>query len=414
MQISFLLMLFFSVFFVSPLVTRDQRDQRDQRDRKENRYGMQELICQTRYTRDANIVVTLVVENLHPVCDIETLPDGRVLVLCLGGVVLQLPIPIDNRVTYSYPYRENVYYTDKDVYFERSSKGILEGVFDMTVDPDFLKNKYVYVLYSKKERKQISIQLSRFTDIGVTWTDEVFLYNIPISGKMENLGARVLIGYDGKIYITLGDQENPDKAQNLHTLAGKTIRLNKDGTVPINNPFRYKADARTEIYTFGHRNPVGLAMHPITKQLYIFEAGASGYDRVEGGDELNLLIKGHNYGWPIIYQDKKRKGMEVPLVQFTPSNIPGDMIIYDGTMFPQWQGDLFVANNRGPVYHVKMQDGKVIGYTDLGIIMGSALAVDVDGSILVGTTGRGLVGWGWEPSYWADHTEYKIFRISTN
>lgn len=171
----------------------------------------------------------------------------------------------------------------------------------------------------------------------------------PQARATHHFGCRVAFGPDGHVYLSTGDR-NQDRmrAQRLDDLAGKVLRIARDGSIPRDNPFAGRADARPEIWSYGHRNPQGLAFQPGTGRLFLSEFGP------RGGDEINVVLPGRNYGWPVvthgreywggtISRETSRPGMEDPAFVWTPSVSPSGIAFYDGAAFPGWRGNLFVA-----------------------------------------------------------------------
>ena len=173
------------------------------------------------------------------------------------------------------------------------------------------------------------------------------------------MAGRLAFDRDGYLYLTLGDRFTPTDgdltkhvAQDLSNHMGKTVRLHDDGRVPADNPFVGRAGALPEIWSYGHRNAQGMAFHPTTRELWQSESGA------EGGDELNVIRRGANYGWPVIgfsreyggatlHDASARDGMEQPVHHWTPAIVPSGIMIYTGNRFPNWRGNIFVAGLGG-------------------------------------------------------------------
>ena len=162
-----------------------------------------------------------------------------------------------------------------------------------------------------------------------------------------NSGSRIAFGLDGTIYMTVGELHEQTPAQDLRTHKGKILRLNADGTVPPDNPFVGRADARPEIFAYGVRNPQGLFIEASSGTIWEHEHGPR-------GDELNIITRGHNYGWPAItfginyngttiYKDTARAGMDQPVVHWTPSISPSGLTLYSGDRFPAWRGNVFLG-----------------------------------------------------------------------
>jgi glucose/arabinose dehydrogenase len=175
-----------------------------------------------------------------------------------------------------------------------------------------------------------------------------------------------LFGRDGYLYITVGEHGSSDRAQDLSDLAGSVIRIMENGEVPPDNPFGDLPNARPEIYTYGNRNPQGLALHPDTGQIWEAEHGP------KGGDEINLLIPGTNYGWPMITHGKSYAGLQIgegtskpgmaqPLRYWVPSISPSGMTFYTGDDFPDWQGNLFLGGLTARVLvRLELKGAKVV------------------------------------------------------
>jgi glucose/arabinose dehydrogenase len=176
----------------------------------------------------------------------------------------------------------------------------------------------------------------------------IFRQQGPLSSG-NHFGCRIVQTADDNLFLAMGDHFGPrDEAQNLANHVGKIVRIRPDGTVPPDNPFVDKTGAKPEIWSFGHRNAQGLALHPVTGQLWEHEHGP------RGGDEVNIIEKGKNYGWPVIgygidysgvriHTSTKKTGMEQPIWYWVPSIAPSGMSFYSGALFPQWRGSLLVG-----------------------------------------------------------------------
>lgn len=223
------------------------------------------------------------------------------------------------------------------------------GLLDVALHPDFERNRLVYFSYAASGMDGAATRVARaqLTRQGLTGV-QVILDALPRGRGGVHFGSRLAFGRDGKLYITTGDRYDRDRAQKLDDLAGKVLRVNDDGTVPTDNPFVGRAGARGEIYSYGHRNPQGLTIHPRTGAVWEAEHGA------RGGDEINLIRPGLNFGWPIItwgvdYSGAKigegteKPGLEQPQKYWTPSISPSGMAFYTGDVFPQWRNSLFVG-----------------------------------------------------------------------
>ncbi|GAA0589686.1 PQQ-dependent sugar dehydrogenase [Caenispirillum bisanense] len=226
------------------------------------------------------------------------------------------------------------------------------GLLDVAVHPDFASNGLVYLSYAgsgdggagtEVARGRLDLQAMRLTDV------ETIFVAAPKTGGRAHYGSRLLFAPDGSLYVTLGDRYSHMKeAQNPGTHLGSVIRITDSGGVPADNPFAGRSDARPEVFTYGHRNVQGMALHPQTGAVWTHEHGP------RGGDEVNILKPGANYGWPavtygvdysgaVISDRSEAPGMEPPLVHWVPSIAPSGMAFYSGEAFPQWQGDLFIG-----------------------------------------------------------------------
>ena len=232
------------------------------------------------------------------------------------------------------------------------SEGLL-GLMDVLPHPDFAQNQLVYLTYHKKlsdSPKQVAIVLARGHFNGSTFTD---MQELLVTDTWDGAGAaggRLVFGTDHKLYMTTGATRD-DSPQNPDSLRGKVLRLNDDGSVPADNPFIGKTGYRPEIYTLGHRNPSGIAISPATGELWSAEYGPN------GGDEINILGAGKNYGWPLVSFGRDysgpfispvpwKEGMESPVASFIPGISPSGLAFYTGTDFEIWTTSVFVGATR--------------------------------------------------------------------
>ena len=258
------------------------------------------------------------------------------------------------------------------------------GLLGMTLDPRFAENHWLYLAYTYRSDRQY-VRVVRFREVNNTLTDaRLIIDNIPAASI--HAGCRLRFGPDGKLYITTGDAAERELAQRLDSLAGKTLRLNDDGTVPADNPFVNRKDARPEIWSYGHRNAQGLDWQPGTNLLFQTEHGPG------GGDELNIVERGENYGWPVIDGNESRDQMRSPLLEYTPSVAPSSGMFYRGNLFPQFQGNFFFGGLRGRCLMRVILDGRRVVSQErlLGAEYGRLreVAEAADGSIYVTTANR--------------------------
>lgn len=223
------------------------------------------------------------------------------------------------------------------------------GMLDVAVHPDFEANQLIYLSYAGAGEGGTGTEVvqGRLEGEALVEVKQVFAVAAKSRGG-RHFGSRLLFGADGMLYITSGDRGDPDRAQDLKDHAGKVLRLTADGEVPGDNPFRDNADAQPEIYSWGHRNPQGMALQPGTNRIWTVEHGP------RGGDELNLVEAGVNFGWPVITYGRSyagfsigegtsKEGMAQPVTYWVPSISPSGLSFYDGAAFPEWKDNLFVG-----------------------------------------------------------------------
>lgn len=208
------------------------------------------------------------------------------------------------------------------------------GALGLALDPQFSSTRFVYLTYTAQGSSGAVGRLVRFREVdNVLAEPAVLLDNVPAS-SIHN-GSRVKFGPDGALYVTFGDAASPSVAQDVSALNGKVLRFTRDGTVPSDNPFG------SPVWSIGHRNPQGLDWHPLTGDLLESEHGQT------GNDEINVIDRGRNYGWPIIEANQAQAGMETPITFFTPAVAPSGAAFYRGTALPAFRNDFFVATLRG-------------------------------------------------------------------
>jgi glucose/arabinose dehydrogenase len=240
------------------------------------------------------------------------------------------------------------------------------GLLDVALDPGFPSNRVIYLSYAAEGDGGNSTRVARAVlGDGRLENLEVIFTAQPLVRASKHFGSRLAFDAQGHLFITVGERGQGDRAQNLGEDNGKVIRLYPDGSVPEDNPFVGTAGARPEIFSYGHRNPQGLAIHPQTGTPWLHEHGA------RGGDEVNIVRPAVNYGWPVITygidysgapigEGTHKEGMAQPIHYWVPSIAPSGMAFYDGEAFPEWRGDLFVGALRSELLARLELDGEEV------------------------------------------------------
>jgi glucose/arabinose dehydrogenase len=232
----------------------------------------------------------------------------------------------------------------------------LAGLLDVALHPNFATNRLIYFSYVKDGEKgaTTAVARGRLDGMALTNVQDIFVAESWMKGNDTadgRFGSRIAFAKDGTLFITCGDRDRSDGGQNTNDHFGKVIRVNDDGTVPKDNPFVGRAGFRPEIYTLGQRNQQGLAFNPVNGDLWASEQGPN------GGDEINVIKPGKNYGWPIVSYGRQyagpnqseipwKEGMELPLVFWVPSIATSGMTFYTGDRFPAWKNNVFVGAMR--------------------------------------------------------------------
>ena len=241
------------------------------------------------------------------------------------------------------------------------------GLLDVVLDPDFATNNTIWFTYSEPGDggAGTAVAKARLAESGIDQVTVVFRQLPKVSGG-AHFGSRLVFTTDGHLFVTLGERGQKAWSQDLTRHQGKIVRLMRDGSVPTDNPFAGRSDAKPEIWSYGHRNPQGAAIHPTTGQLWTVEHGAM------GGDEVNTPLPGRNYGWPVItygrdYSGAKigegsaRQGMEQPVHYWDPSIAPSGMAFYTGDTYAGWKGSLFVGSLKfGMISRLELDGTRVV------------------------------------------------------
>lgn len=249
------------------------------------------------------------------------------------------------------------------------------GLLDVVTDPYFAGNRRVYLSYTAADGRVNSLAVARGTlsaDARRLESVQVIFQQQPKVDSSGHFGGRLVFARDGTLFVTLGDRQRAserDKAQSLAHHHGKVVRIHADGRVPADNPFVTTSGALPEIWSLGHRNPQGAALHPVTGELWISEHGP------QGGDEINRVQAGGNYGWPVVSHGceyvscrpigagPRAPGMTDPVTYWIPTSIaPSGLAFYTGNRYPGWQGNLFSGALAGQaLWRLQLDGDRVIG-----------------------------------------------------
>jgi glucose/arabinose dehydrogenase len=283
------------------------------------------------------ITVTVLARGLDHPWGLEFLPDGRMLVTERAGRMRV--ITADGRTLPPLKGLPAVHAVGQG------------GLLDVALAPDFAASRLVYFCYAEAGDGGAGTALGRgrlsSDDTALEAVQVIFRQQPKVSGP-NHFGCRIAFAPDGRLFLTLGERFKFAPAQDLMSHLGKVVRLNPDGTVPADNPFVGRGDARPEIWSYGHRNPQGAAIQPGTGALWISEFGP------RGGDELNLPEKGRNYGWPLVSwgdhysgepipKPPSRPDLAPPAYYWNPAISPSGISFYTGDLFPAWRGSLLLG-----------------------------------------------------------------------
>ena len=282
-----------------------------------------------------DFTATAITDKLVMPWSFAFMPDGNILVTERGGTLQRLD-PKTGALTAISGVPE-VFYQGQG------------GLLDVALHPDFPNPAWVYLTYSAPMGEERSTtRLARAMLNGNALQQLEVLYTTePVQNTTKHYGGRLLFDH-GYLYMTMGERGQGPLAQQLSTDLGKVLRFRPDGSIPQDNPVATTPGAKPAIYTYGHRNPQGLARHPATGEIWVTEHGP------QGGDELNRLQSGANYGWPVITYGEEygggkigegtaKEGMEQPVYYYVPSIATGGLAFYQGTQFPLWNGDAFIC-----------------------------------------------------------------------
>ena len=336
---------------------------------------------------DGNFVAERVLAGISQPAAIEFLPDGRALVAQRDRGLITLADFATGKSSDVQGLPPLVVWSDA-------------GVHDIELHPDFEKNGWIYISYTEGEQVHSTAVVDRFRLEGDRAVDAERLFTADAySEEAHHLAARIAF-VDGYLFVAFGDRQHPPTAQDNSNHAGTVVRLHDDGSVPQDNPFvgveeEGKPKPRPEIWSYGHRDPMGLYRHPETNALWLHEHGP------RGGDEVQLVKRGANYGWPVVSYGFQydggpigmgipwQEGMEIPAWVYVPSIAPSDLVIYQGDAFPAWRGSFLIGAMAGlHLNRLVLRDGEVVAEERLAQrLLGRirSIAVDDRGLVYLGS-----------------------------
>ena len=301
-----------------------------------------------------NFKVTTLVEGLEHPWAMTFLPDNRILITERPGRLRLI---------------------EKGRLHPQAISGLPEikadgqgGLLDVVLHPDYQNNGWIYFSFSAEGEDGIGTEVARARLKGMKLTNVETLFRVEKKSEGgRHFGSRLVFDRENYLYISAGERGDRPRAQDINDHAGSIIRLHDDGRIPKDNPFVGLRDAKPEIYSYGHRNPQGMTLHPETGEVWTHEHGP------QGGDEINIIQSGKNYGWPVITygvnygwgtkigEGHQKQGMEQPLYYWDPSIAPSGMAFYDGDKFPQWRDNLFVGSLKFRLLvRLELKNNKVI------------------------------------------------------
>lgn len=314
------------------------------------------LYCLVATASAADYALNTVAQQMEEPWSLAQMPDGTFLVTLRGGRLLHIS---EGGVATEVQGVPDTYYAGQG------------GFFDILLHPDFSNNRTVYLSYAHGTPEANGTAITRAKLVGdrLENPDRILLV-APLKNTPQHYGGKMLFLPDGTLLLTTGEGfEYREDAQNRDSELGKILRINDDGSLPDDNPFA--GEKRARVWTYGHRNPQGLVLDSTTGTVYMHEHGP------RGGDEINVVTAGSNYGWPAVTYGvdysgayvspfTEAEGMTQPLLHWEPSIAPSGMAIYTGEHFPQWQGDLFIgALVDEEVRRVDLENGEVVGQESL-------------------------------------------------
>ncbi|MFN4764258.1 PQQ-dependent sugar dehydrogenase [Gillisia sp. Q332] len=338
-------------------------------------------------TPDTSIDYEMVVDGLEIAWGMTFLPDGSMIITEKSGEMIH------------FKDGEKQLLTGGPEVYQRGQGGLL----DIILHPNYEENGWIYMTYSSSEGDDEggNTAVMRAKLEGTKFTNQEVLFKAtPNTTKGQHFGSRMVFDKDGYLYFSIGDRgardENP---QDITRDGGKIYRINDDGSIPQDNPFVGEPNAKEAIYSYGHRNPQGMILHPDTGEVWVHEHGP------QGGDEINVIKKGANYGWPLvtygenygggaITDETSKPGMEDPIHYWVPSIAPSGMAYVSTNKYPSLQGNLLVGSLKFQYLEHDVMNGKEVTRREK-LLEGLGRIRDVkegpDGTIYVSVEGKGIV-----------------------
>jgi glucose/arabinose dehydrogenase len=343
----------------------------------------------TFHPEPAGVAVTPIASGLETIWSLEFAPDGRLFITERAGRVRILN---PDGTLQPEPWIEFPDVVRRE-----------DGLLGLALHPDFANEPWVYLFHTIQKGDALVNRVSRFREINGRAGEEQILLD-DLESYMIHNGGRLRFGQDGMLYVTLGEIGQPTLSQDLNRLQGSVLRITPEGGIPADNPW-----PGSPVWAYGVRNPHGLAVRPSDGALFLADNGPSGEWgplRIGARDEINIIVKGGNYGWPVAVGAPNHPAYVDPIISWNPSQPPGDLIFYDADLFPELKGDLLYTTLRGEtLMRIRFQEeddpnqitavewwfhnGEVSGGSKFGRLRG--MTVGPDGAIYVGTSnfGRG-------------------------
>lgn len=334
-----------------------------------------------------NYTVETIIEGMQIPWGMAFLPDGGMLITEKKGELIHLKDGVKTNIT-GLP--------------KMTVQG-QGGFMDVVLHPEYESNGWLYLSYASPEGegRGANTAIARAKLSGSTLTDLQVLYKAgPNTTRGQHFGSRIAFDNEGYLYFSIGDRGDLNvNPQDVTRDGGKVYRINDDGSIPSDNPFVDTPNAKKAIYSYGHRNPQGMIKHPVTGEIWVHEHGP------RGGDEINVVRKGANYGWPTITyginysgteitKERSRPGMEQPLYYWLPSIAPSGFAYITGAVYPEWEGEILVGSLKfAYLEKLTLNNNKVIKREKLINGLGRVRDVRIgpDGHIYASVEGRGIV-----------------------